>query len=804
MMKSLPSRPVNHETRLALVFNGGVSLAVWMGGVTHELELLRRASSGASEDTVVDVHDKLAFNIWKDIAKSSRTRVVIDVIAGSSAGGLNGALLAAAIGRGAPLPDLRQVWEESASLARLLVPKSQKSVLSGDSFESKVRDAINSIGVGAESLRAPVTLFLPATSLDGRARSYTDGFGNEFMVRDHRRLYRFQHDDKAVIYTRTDGVWGFKPLMQSDFNPKLAQELTQAARATGSFPVAFPPVNESPIIDYRVHPKIAHDDPASFVMDGGVLNNAPFEPVLEAISHRTLDTPVRRVLVNIVPSAGRAEHEVTEQINEETSWGRIAFCAANYPQEADFRTSIEALSSRFNATGRDPHLDLFERVSMNKTLASKLTGLAEGLINEYRRNRACGVILELRRRLAEYTLITSLTVTRETVPGQINTLIESTEIPNWIPLNSARQITSPLEGEWSWGIVTAERVLQSLSHQLHIYLQEHVLDEAQQQFLIEGAELITERLRHVVAVKEAFDSRIPLLVDPEALLSDQGAASFIQTTFRDLDIPSALGDLIGQAGTQYIQALRAAGLESWMQEPKDAVSACLAVEVVTRAYASPSKLVESIMPEFEFLRLGPDKMSRALFEDRFHGMGDRKLYGIRFQHFAAFFKSDWRKSDFAWGRLDAAHHMLRLFTFANEGERRKRELELHRAILAAEAPRDSDPHEWMLANLLELTEPTDKKLMKSATETKEAKKVMADLFSSIFDLMGLKGSVPKWVIRKLAGFFQRRAVNEYAVGKASTPADALREAANSYKGCGVVLILLLVYVGFIWWLFEAL
>ena len=32
------------EVRLALVLNGGVSLAVWMGGVTHEIDLLRRAS----------------------------------------------------------------------------------------------------------------------------------------------------------------------------------------------------------------------------------------------------------------------------------------------------------------------------------------------------------------------------------------------------------------------------------------------------------------------------------------------------------------------------------------------------------------------------------------------------------------------------------------------------------------------------------------------------------------------------------------------------------------------------------------
>ena len=37
----------DHEIRIALVLNGGVSLAVWMGGVTHELDLIRRASGAA-------------------------------------------------------------------------------------------------------------------------------------------------------------------------------------------------------------------------------------------------------------------------------------------------------------------------------------------------------------------------------------------------------------------------------------------------------------------------------------------------------------------------------------------------------------------------------------------------------------------------------------------------------------------------------------------------------------------------------------------------------------------------------------
>ena len=40
---------VPKELLIALVLNGGVSLAVWMGGVVHELNRLRMASRGQGD-----------------------------------------------------------------------------------------------------------------------------------------------------------------------------------------------------------------------------------------------------------------------------------------------------------------------------------------------------------------------------------------------------------------------------------------------------------------------------------------------------------------------------------------------------------------------------------------------------------------------------------------------------------------------------------------------------------------------------------------------------------------------------------
>lgn len=46
-----------------------------------------------------------------------------------------------------------------------------------------------------------------------------------------------------------------------------------------------------------------------------------------------------------------------------------------------------------------------------------------------------------------------------------------------------------------------------------------------------------------------------------------------------------------------------------------------------------------------------------------HHLGDegtRKLKGIGFHHFAAFFKRSYRENDYLWGRLDAAERLVGL------------------------------------------------------------------------------------------------------------------------------------------------
>src|SRR4051794_36659425 len=96
------------ELRLGLVCYGGGSLAIYMHGVTVELQSLARASvvycdhdpglpreNPFDEGTTERVHWD-ALNQVCNTGDKAALRVVIDVIAGTSAGGINGVVLAKA------------------------------------------------------------------------------------------------------------------------------------------------------------------------------------------------------------------------------------------------------------------------------------------------------------------------------------------------------------------------------------------------------------------------------------------------------------------------------------------------------------------------------------------------------------------------------------------------------------------------------------------------------------------------------------------------------------------------------------
>src|SRR5258705_3484736 len=136
------------ELRIALVCFGGVSLAVYMHGISKEILKLVRASSAlhaigdrgrrtiASFFDHVDRNDpeydteQVYFELLREIGRSVELRVVVDIIAGASAGGINGTMLARALRHDLPMDALRRLWLENADVSVLLSADARVRTLS--------------------------------------------------------------------------------------------------------------------------------------------------------------------------------------------------------------------------------------------------------------------------------------------------------------------------------------------------------------------------------------------------------------------------------------------------------------------------------------------------------------------------------------------------------------------------------------------------------------------------------------------------------------------------------------------------
>ena len=81
------------EIRFAFALNGGVSLAIWIGGVVDEV--VRFIDAGRQLDADPAAIDP--GNPWVALCRELDVRPSVDVLAGSSAGGLNAAFLAMAV-----------------------------------------------------------------------------------------------------------------------------------------------------------------------------------------------------------------------------------------------------------------------------------------------------------------------------------------------------------------------------------------------------------------------------------------------------------------------------------------------------------------------------------------------------------------------------------------------------------------------------------------------------------------------------------------------------------------------------------
>lgn len=308
-----PQTKEPQELRIALAMNGGVSLAVWIGGVTREFgRLLAEARIPASEK-----------RLYEALCTLMGYKPVIDVIAGSSAGGVSGAYLALALSRyegqalDGALAKLRDVWITDGDIEALLrspLVAEAPSVLDGDGFYyNRLCQAFASLALPKMREEVALDLTLTATLLNGEPQNITDDFGASIPDLTHRAHFRF----RAAPRQETDpgkNVNDFK-------RPAIDEMLAVAARSTSSFPGAFEP-SFCPIWEDKGDVKpIYHSSGRPFMngvayspqgplaqsrllIDGGVLDNKPLDFAIQAIFEQHATGPARRVLAYVNPSPG--------------------------------------------------------------------------------------------------------------------------------------------------------------------------------------------------------------------------------------------------------------------------------------------------------------------------------------------------------------------------------------------------------------------------------------------------------------------------------------------------------------------
>jgi patatin-related protein len=301
--------PHSQDLRVAVAMTGGVSLAVWIGGVVRELNLLQQASwlravgeSGDQGGTAGP--DERLLTRYLRLVDLLDLQVAVDIMSGTGGGGVNAAVLGMSRAGPCDLGGLRDMWLEAGAFDTLLrepAKPSPPSLLDGDVLLEMLRAGMKAIGCKPSRVRPPLDscgaasgkpltrVFIASTLLAGEASWFTDDAGTLVQDMDHRGLFTFDETDLASPGTR--------------------DALAVAARASMAFPVVFEPA----FIAHRQVPgqgrspamkKFANITRSHWAADGGLLMSRQFTPLLQAIYDRTAELQVRRVLLYVVPSAG--------------------------------------------------------------------------------------------------------------------------------------------------------------------------------------------------------------------------------------------------------------------------------------------------------------------------------------------------------------------------------------------------------------------------------------------------------------------------------------------------------------------
>ena len=266
--------PIVEEVRFAVVMYGGISLCVYMNGIMQQLLHLVRATAtdpatatDAAPDGEFVVPDDAAMppieRVYRRLAQARShdaegrvtCKFIVDVLSGTSAGGLNNLFLARALANEEDVDELTRLWIKEGDIASLfndarsedprwgvVATRPPESLLNGSRMAQRLLQAMRGMEkTGRSKGRASrlvrrLDLHMTATDLEGLDQSLHIGSDQSITEMRHRASFHFVHDPDNVGYLPDQGAF------RNDFDPRMTPFLTFVSRATSSIVPAFEPV----------------------------------------------------------------------------------------------------------------------------------------------------------------------------------------------------------------------------------------------------------------------------------------------------------------------------------------------------------------------------------------------------------------------------------------------------------------------------------------------------------------------------------------------------------------------------------
>lgn len=713
-------KELQQEVRVAIALNGGISLAIWMGGCAVELDAARRAHRGVETLTPLppSKHATTAKSfltgsppaprlagdppavaqrtMYNAICRAFGRELVIDLMSGASAGGINGALLSCAIAHERRLQPnfLRTKWLQLGDLSTLLQRTSNpgpRSLMRGRMFHRELERTFGALTLSPSDSKKAAELELTAedfaltalpsdqspleqplipsldvttTNLVGIERTFADAWNGSLVAREYRGRFQFR--------------------LKDDYN---AKNLATAARSSASFPFAFEPwaVEEQPA-------RLAGLSTGSFLIDGGLLDNAPIKAVLDLIPDRAASRQVARYVcyLNADPPLSEAEELAKaakgrsrgedERPVQAPSLSKLAGKCIGLPGKARFVDQLDVIERR-------ARLARFARDSEPGLLGASteaLEELATQLLPAYRTRRT---LLSLEELFESEQSIRDVLRDGPTPP-----------LP-WVPT----RVADRSQVVWGWGLRAAQRVIHLLLDAIRAAVKDAQKDDRTDRLLslLDARTAIDHQLSVIHEERAVLlpNSRISALVKKlaEPSLPGEDPVAKLQAVWSDPDatagraVRAAARTAVGLKDDLRVvhrEGARARDLDYDLFGPRtgddDAraeafITRALHIEVIRRSHGDERDIDSAQVVRFVQLTPctkvpiftkwvkkpppGTDEETPSApdgIDEETPATPEDKLAGIRLGHFASFYRSAWRANDFMWGRLDASTRIVEL------------------------------------------------------------------------------------------------------------------------------------------------